>query len=334
MGGNRALRKLMVLIDFNNVLFSSYYGQKLINSKGTNVNAVKGFFTKIKNYKDIFEPEYIVFARDISRSKTFRRKIYSGYKANRKPTDPDILTQMKLAQRMVHLLGFPMLWNDGYEADDILGMCAKYGDDHDMDTVIVSSDRDMYQLITSQTSVMPPKGGDLVNIDSMMSEYQLTPDQWIELKMLQGDRSDNIPGIPGIGTKTALILMRRYGTINNIYSHLDEIKQSIRSALESHRKNLPLIRSLVTIERDYRKIHLTLDDLRRDTVFHDEIWDILMQEELYSLFDVMKYGLFPQPHDRLEEKASDPGKTHSVSGERLGRTVESVSPRARVSNRN
>lgn len=306
------MRKLMVIIDFNNVLFSSYYGQKLINSKGINVNAVKGFFTKIKNIKDIFEPNYMVFARDVSRANTFRRKMYPAYKANRKPSDPDIIAQMKIAQQIVALLGLPLLWNDTYEADDIIGMVSKLGEDNDIDSVVISSDRDMYQLITNHTSIMSPRSSDIINIDYMMSEYQLTPDQWIELKMLQGDRSDNIPGIPGIGNKTALILMQRFGCIDNIYDHLEMLKQSIRDSLVLNKKSLPLIRSLVTIERDYTKIGLTLDHLKRTQTFHAEVWDILMKQEIYSLMDIMQYGLFPQPHDRLEVKEIDTSQDNQV----------------------
>ena len=104
-------RKILLAIDFNNVLFSSYYGDKLINSKGENVNAVKGFFFKLKTLRDTFNPDYIVFANDISRSKTFRRKLYKPYKAQRKEHDPDVLKQMEYASRLVSLLGFPFINN-------------------------------------------------------------------------------------------------------------------------------------------------------------------------------------------------------------------------------
>lgn len=290
----------MTIIDFNNVLFSSIYGNPVYNRKGINTNGIRGFFMKIKTILDMFEPNYLVFARDISRSRTFRRKLYSGYKANRGATDPDILAQMQITQQLVALLGFPILSYDGYEADDIIGMVSKLGADNNINSIIISADKDMYQLINQHVSVMAPNGHDIINTGYLMSEYELTPDQWIELKMLQGDRSDNIPGVPGIGTKTAMILMRRYSTIDNIYDHLSELKPSIQRALIASKPDLPLLRKLVTIECDYDKINLSIDSLYRREVYQDEVWNILIENELYSLFDTMRFRLFPQEHDRLE----------------------------------
>ena len=149
------MKKEIVLgIDFNNVVFGSYYGQKLINSKNINVNAIKGFFFKLKSFKDIFDPDYIVIANDISRSKTFRRKLYPPYKAQRKEHDPDVLLQLKYASQIVSLLGYPMINNEEYEADDVLGMISKFVNERDMTMIIASSDRDLYQLINDDTYIL------------------------------------------------------------------------------------------------------------------------------------------------------------------------------------
>ena len=298
------LRKLILIIDFNNVLFTSYYGQKLINQHGYNVNAVKGFFTKLKNLKDIFDPDFIVFARDLSRVKTFRRKLFPDYKAQRKPMDPDIFSQMKMAQQIVALLGFSIISHELYEADDIMGMISRFGEEHEMDSIIISSDRDMYQLITDHTFVMSPRNSDLIDKNYLQEHYQLTPDQWIELKILQGDRSDNIPGIPGIGEVTALQLIQQYGSIQNIYQSMDQLKPKIQSLLTKYQDTLDLIRKLVTIETNYTLIDLKEEMLYRHDVFTNEVWDILADQQLYSLFDIMQYSLFPSQNDKVEVHAS------------------------------
>lgn len=291
-------KKVVLLIDFNNVLIGSYYGQKLVNSKGVNVNAIKGFFFRIKSLKDMFDPDYIVIANDISREKTFRRKLYKPYKAQRKPLDEDIMIQMRYAQQIAALLGYPFINNELYEADDIAGMAAMFAEENGMDTIISSSDRDLYQLVTDHTFIMSPKNKDLVDKDWMLDQYHLTPDQWIELKMLQGDRSDNIPGIPGIGEVTALKLMIQFGSIENIYNNLDKVNPKIKELLVQNKDVLPLTRELVTIIRDHTKIGLTADMFNRQEIYTHEIFSLLAELELNSLFNVMSYSLIPDKGER------------------------------------
>lgn len=292
-------RKILLAIDFNNVLFSSYYGDKLINSKGENVNAVKGFFFKLKTLRDTFNPDYIVFANDISRSKTFRRKLYKPYKAQRKEHDPDVLKQMEYASRLVSLLGFPFINNEIYEADDILGMLSRFGNERDMDVIIVSSDRDMYQLVNEHTFIFSYKNKELIDLDFIYQNYKLNPNQWIELKMLQGDRSDNIPGIPGIGEVTALKLMQNFGSIDGIYSHMGYHKPKIKDLLKNGQSVLDLTRELVTIVTDYTKIGLNETMLQRDICERNEVNSLIQELEIYSLFNVMNYCLFLNKEDLM-----------------------------------
>lgn len=292
-------RKILLAIDFNNVLFSSYYGEKLINSRGENVNAVKGFFFKLKTLRDTFNPDYIVFANDISRSKTFRRKLYKPYKAQRKEHDPDILKQMEYASRLVSLLGFPFINNETYEADDILGMLSKFGNERNMDVIIVSSDRDMYQLINDNTFIFSYKNRELIGKEYLNTNYKLTPSQWIELKMLQGDKSDNIPGIPGIGEVTALRLMQNFGSIEGIYSHMGYHKPKTKELLKNGQSALELTRTLVTIVTDYTKINLTEDMIQRNICERNEVNNLIQELEIYSLFNIMNYCLFLNKEDLM-----------------------------------
>ena len=293
-------RKLVLAIDFNNMVFSSFYGQELINSQGINVNAVKSFFVKIKILREIFNPDYIVVASDLSRERTFRRRLCPTYKAQRKKTDPGIGIQMKIAGQIVALLGFPTLNNELYEADDILGMISRFDESLGMDTVIASSDRDLYQLVSDHTFIMNPRGNDLVDREYIRDNYGLTPEQWIDLKTLQGDPSDNIPGIPGIGQKTALELMHRYGSLDNIYANLNDIPLKIRSRLIVGEPSIPITRELVTIVTDYSLIDMCIEKLYRTEVCEEEVMGVIQDLEIYSLLDVMRYHLLPQPNDRIQ----------------------------------
>lgn len=290
-------KKLVLGIDFNNIFYGSYYGEKLINSKGMNVNAIKGFFFKLKMLKETFNSDYIVVANDLSRSKTFRRQLYKPYKGQRKDHDDDILTQLRYGQQIVSLLGYEFINNELYEADDILGMISTYTREHDMNFIICSSDRDLYQLINDNTFIFSPRKKEVIDESYMRLTYGLTPQQWIECKMLKGDVSDNIPGIRGIGETTALKLLHEYENIENIYKNIKYIKPSLRVLLEQGKDILPLARQLVTIITDYNKINFTEDMMYRKEVFHQEIYNVIEELEIPTLYAVMDYTLFP---DKLE----------------------------------
>lgn len=285
-------RKIVLGIDFNNMLIGSYYGGELINEKGMNVNAIKGFYFRLQSLKTIFNPDYIVIANDLSREKTFRRKLYKPYKAQRKPLEINVLEQMKYASNIAALLGYPFINHELYEADDILGMLSKFTTEYDMDLVIASSDRDLYQLINDHVFIYSPKNKELIDRSWMYEKYRLTPEQWIELKMLQGDRSDNIPGINGIGEVTALKLMQKFGSIKEIYNHLGYLKPGLRELLKAGESILPLTRELVTIVTDYTKIDLTMDMIQPKERYTNEIYTLLEDLGLHSLFNVMNYCLF------------------------------------------
>lgn len=280
-------KKMILGIDFNNMIFTSYYGEKLINSKGINVNAIKGFFTRLRNLKDMFNPDYIIFANDLSRDKTFRRKIYPDYKAQRSETDADVVLQMKYASQIAALIGYPFINHESFEADDILGMISRFATDNDMEMVIASSDRDLYQLINNNVFIMSPRINELINPLYLMDNYQLTPEQWVELKMLQGDPSDNIPGIHGIGKTRALDLMHAYGSIENIYNHLSELKPAMQTALINDKDSLDLMRTLVTIVTDYKILNLTEESFKLTQRYENEIFEVLHDLELFSLYNIM-----------------------------------------------
>ena len=149
-------KKVIMVVDFNNMAFSSYYGTHKPNSKGVIVDAVRAFFIKLKVLKDAFDPDYLVFASDISRKLTFRRQLYPPYKAQRKKADPDIINQMSMISKIIGMLGFQMLNHPYYEADDILGTLAKACTDSGNECAILTGDRDSLQLVNDLVSLFLP----------------------------------------------------------------------------------------------------------------------------------------------------------------------------------
>ena len=285
------MKELIIGLDFNNLVYGSYYGEKLINSKGINVNAIQSFFYKMKMLIENLNPNYIVLANDISRDKTFRRKIFPAYKSTRKPMDEDIITQMKYCSQLAALLGFPFINDPLYEADDILGMISKYATENNMEMIIISSDRDLYQLINDSVFIYSLKNKEIIDRSWMYSKYRIYPEQWIELKILMGDRSDNIPGIEGIGEIGALKLLYEFKTIENIYSHLSSVKPALKDKLINGRDSIELMRKLVTIVTDYNLINFNREMIYRQDAYPDEVYRLLEELELNSLINVMRFSL-------------------------------------------
>lgn len=304
-------KPIILIIDFANVAYSGWYSKPEINHNGYNVNAILVFFSRLRTLKQTFDPTYLVIAEDMGRNNTFRRKMFAQYKAQRKPLDPDIGQQMAIIQSLDQSLGFARIYSEPFEADDIVGMVSKWGDDNGFDSVIISSDRDMYQLISPNTYVMSPKDNTIIDLEYMKEIYNLTPEQWIELKILQGDGADNIPGIRGIGKKSALELMQQFGSLENIYANLHLLRPHTRDLLIAGKDDIPLMRDLVTIITDYSKINLTESKLQRHELRYDIIDDVMEKYGLMtSLGNIMTYGMFPQPYEKLEVFTNDASETN------------------------
>lgn len=286
-------RKRLLIIDFNNLLYAHYYSKPLINTKGQSVHAIKGFLYRLKNLRDMFDPDYILIARDVSRRKTFRRELYPGYKGTRGTTPDDLIFQSKSTLQILDLMGYPIIGHERYEADDIMGMASKLGSDLDMEVIIVSGDKDLYQLVNDNVSIWSFRLNELVTPQYLSEVYGLTPNQWIDLKILQGDKSDNIPGIPGIGQKTALQLMKGFGSISEIYSNINKLSESFQNKLKLGKDQLQLSRILVTILTDYNILSMSENDFKRKEIFKNEVYNVIAELEIPSLFNVIKYELLP-----------------------------------------
>lgn len=246
--------KLLVL-DGNSILNRAFYGIKLLSTKdGTFTNAVYGFFTMMLKMKEDTEPDAVAVAFDL-KAPTFRHKAYAAYKAHRKGMPPELAQQLPLVKELLELLGYRLVECEGYEADDILGTLAHACTQQNWQCVLATGDRDSLQLVDDHVTVRLAAtkfGQPVVTVydkAQLFEEYGVTPAQMIDLKALQGDSSDNIPGVAGIGAKGAADLVQKYGGIAQIYDNLEtlELKPAMRKKLEEGRESAFLSYELGTI---------------------------------------------------------------------------------------
>lgn len=249
-------RKTLVIIDGKSVFYRGYYAvPNLSLPDGTPTGGVYGFAVMALEVVKRMQPDYVVVAWDKPKTNIRARlKLYPEYKANRKPAPADFYAQIPYLHRLLEAFGWPLFECDDYEADDIMGTVAVQAHKKDVDTILVTSDLDMMQIVNHHTVLAALKKG-LTNIkyydeDSFRKEYGLTPMQFIDVKALKGDSSDNIPGVAGVGEKTALDLICTYGSLDEVYTHLDDTKPTLRAKLEKDKDMAYLSKQLVTIMLD------------------------------------------------------------------------------------
>lgn len=219
--------KNMLIIDGNSILNRQFYGiRPLTTSGGLFTNAVYGFMNVLLSELEALAPEYAAVAFDVH-APTFRHKAFTDYKAGRHATPPELLMQFPYAKRLASAMGISVLEKEGFEADDILGTLARMGRENDVGTYILTGDRDSLQLIGDRCTVLLASNGGTQTFDGerFYEKYGITPDRFVDMKALMGDSSDNIPGVPGIGEKTASKLIAEWGDIDNLYANLDKIKK-------------------------------------------------------------------------------------------------------------
>ncbi len=281
--------KKLILVDGNNLLFRSYYataysGALMKNSKGFPTNALYGFVSMIQKIIQEEQPEYIAVAFDVG--KNFRAEKYKFYKEGRKETPQELILQMPYARRILKGMGIPYFELAPYEADDIIGtLSKKVLEDDDFIATIISSDKDLLQLINDQVDMklLKQKGHIRYNPISFYAEYKIEPIHVIDLKALAGDASDNIPGIKGIGEKTALNLLAEYKSIENIYDHIDEIKGKMKEKLIADKDMAFVSKELATIYCDVPLEINDLEDLKYTPQESQELYEIYEELEFFSL---------------------------------------------------
>jgi len=280
--------KRVILVDGNNLMFRSFYataysGNIMRNSKGFPTNALYGFVSMMNKIINEENPEYIAVAFDIG--KNFRKEKYDFYKEGRQATPDDLKRQMPIARDILKAMGIKYLELAPYEADDIIGTLARMADlDPEYDATIISSDRDLLQLISPVVDVKLLKQKDYIkyNPETFLLDWGIEPIKIIDLKALAGDSSDNIPGVRGIGDKTALKLLQEYGSLEGIYDNLDKIKGKTKEKLETDRENAFMSKEIATIYRDV-PLDITFEEIKYTGPKESELATIYEDLEFYSL---------------------------------------------------
>lgn len=274
----------LVIIDGNSLVNRAFYAMPpLFNAEGINCNAVFGVANILARLFVDNKPEYMCVAFDAGRH-TFRNDMYAEYKATRKGMPEDLAIQMPILKEMLKTMKITILEQPGIEADDIIGTMTKKFDN--VQNIVVTGDRDSLQLINSNTEVWLTKKGlseiAVMNEKTFNQEWGLVPSQIIDLKALMGDSSDNIPGVAGIGEKTAMTLLKAYGNIDNLYNNLDKITGKLREKLESGRDICYLSYDLATI-RCQENIPVLLEDLKTVFPWDKEAYEFCNKYEFRSL---------------------------------------------------
>lgn len=250
------MQKLM-LIDGNSIVNRAFYAIRMLTNKnGQPTNAIYGFLNLLLKYMDEEKPDALCVAFDL-KAPTFRHKKFEGYKAQRKGMPDELASQMPVLKELLAAMNVAMVEIEGYEADDILGTLSRLAEESGMDATIVTGDKDAFQLISDHTTVkLPSTRQGLTTTESydkeaLFARYELTPSQIVDLKALMGDSSDNIPGVPGVGEKTALNLLKSFKTLDGVYENLDDasVTKGLRAKLESGRDSAYLSYELATICR-------------------------------------------------------------------------------------
>lgn len=288
------MKKTLMAVDGNSLMHRAFYALPLLSkADGEYTNAVYGFFSMLISAIATHQPDYLAIAFD-KKGKTFRHDMFDAYKGARKPTPPELIPQFNTLKNALNSLGIAVLEQEGFEADDILGLLAGLAAEHEMETLLLTGDKDSFQLISGLCRVMMTRKGvseiDIFDLDKLQETYGLLPAQIIDLKGFMGDSSDNIPGVPGVGEKTALTLLHKYGSMDAVYEHIDEVKGKLKDKLTDNKELAYLSRRLATIDPAV-PLNVSLDDLSFDGMSGENVQDIFTKLEFFSLLK----RLSPQP---------------------------------------
>lgn len=278
--------KKLLLLDGNSMLFRAYYAtlysHRMTTSNGIPTNAIFGFIMMLNKAIDTIKPDGILVAWDAGK-KTFRHDKFEAYKGTRKPIDEELIVQFPIAREFLDTAGICRFEIEGYEADDIIGSMAK--SHPEVQTTILTSDRDLLQLVDDSTSVLLMKKGitdmELMDAAHFEEKYGLQPLQIIDLKGLMGDSSDNIPGVAGVGEKTATKLLQQYASVENVYAHIDEIKGKLKEKLEKDKDNAFMSKELATIYTNV-KLPFEIDQVSFEG-YKESVNDFYKKYEMRSL---------------------------------------------------
>lgn len=279
--------KTLMIIDGNSLIHRAFYALPLLTTKdGIYTNGVYGFLTMLYKIKENYNIDYIGVAFD-KKGPTFRHEAFELYKGTRQSTPNELTLQFPIIKEILSIMNIAQLELDGYEADDIAGTLSKFGEENGLEIILVTGDRDYLQLASDKTKVLITKKGitDLVEYDEnkFIEEYGITPQQFIDLKGLMGDKSDNIPGVPGIGEKTGVKLLKEFGTIENLYDNIDKVgSKKIKETLMENKQSAFLSKKLAEIIRN-APLDISLKELEVKEPDYEKLIDIYKKLEFNSL---------------------------------------------------
>lgn len=289
--------KKLVLIDGHSILNRAFYGvPELTNSAGLHTNAVYGFLNILFKILEEENPDYLTVAFDV-KAPTFRHEMYQAYKGTRKPMPEELREQVPVLKEVLAAMGIKMMEKPGLEADDILGTLAKRGEKEGMEVSLVSGDRDLLQIATDHIKVRIPKTkGGRTEIEDyyaadVEAKYQVNPIQFIDLKALMGDTADNIPGVPKVGEKTATELMVEFGSLDNLYQHIQEVKKNaVRESLKNHEDLARLSKTLATIRVD-SPLEFSFEEAKVGDFYTEEAYVVFKKLEFKNLLSRFEKGV-------------------------------------------
>ncbi|MFQ5717401.1 MAG: DNA polymerase, partial [Nitrospinales bacterium] len=276
----------LYLIDGSSYIFRAFYAirQYLSNSKGLPTNALYGFVNMLQKIIREKQPDYLAVAFD-SKEKTFRHQMFPQYKANRKEPPSELKEQFPYFAPLVAAYEIATVKKDGFEADDIIGTLAKRGEAEGLEVAIVSGDKDMMQLVGPRVHMLDTMKNKVIAEKDVLEKFGVLPGKVVEVMALMGDSSDNIPGVAGVGPKTAAQLIQKFGSVENLYRNIDQVeKKNLREKLEKDRDNAFLSRKLAVIDTGV-ELDCRVEDMARKGKNRDKLKEIFLELEFSSLLD-------------------------------------------------
>ncbi|WP_163538139.1 DNA polymerase I [Gracilibacillus sp. YIM 98692] len=295
----------LVLIDGNSIAYRAFFALPLLNNdKGVYTNAVYGFTTMLLRIIEEENPTHLLVAFDAGKT-TFRHDTYKEYKGGREKTPSELSEQFPVLKELLEAFDIKHYQLENYEADDIIGTISNQANEKDWEVKVISGDKDLLQLVSDQVDVRLTKKGisDVMTYtpDTLKEDMEITPDQVIDLKALMGDKSDNIPGVPGVGQKTAVKLLKQFHTLEEIYEHLEDVSgKKLKEKLETHKDDAFMSKELVTINRT-SPIEIAIEDTSYDGYTTDDVKHIFMELGFQSLLSRITGDDEEQPETNLSE---------------------------------
>ena len=317
--------KRLLILDSNSLMNRAFFAlPPLTNSEGIHTNAIYGFMNMLFKMKDEIEPDCIIATFDL-KAPTFRHKEYADYKAGRKKMAPELFEQFPIIKELLKLMGIKIFELEGFEADDLIGTISKFAEENDVEAYVVTGDKDALQLASEKTKVVITKKGvtetAVYDKEAFIKEYEVTPTQFIDVKGLMGDKSDNIPGVPGVGEKTAFKLIKEYGSIEEVLKNIENISgKKLKENLENNMEQAIFSKKLATIMREV-PVELKVEDITSmDEENMPEIKKMLLKLEMKSVLSKFKAD------DEIEECNVDIKNIDNIEGlrELFGRLKDRV----------